>query len=280
MTRRLKAPEKWALERLNASRPIKRQFPDGYNLELPSNDPPDCILRSKTDPKNCLHVEFSALGPKQLFEFYNVGLRTNPPFIARVRIPYEPEFWMEQLLKKKDFKTSKAYHLLCTHFCSHFALPGMQAPAQNTRLDQQPIRLTNDMTGRFARTIWEQGVGVSKAVVFVQPETPETCLTTPHEQPKFPEIDVSSGYPTVQILMLSAPLSEKFELANIPDRSLTIRPKNKAWITADAFRIPNPKIGEIKLLNTVTNQAIKDAGFAAYFVGPSMPKLKYVNGIE
>ena len=166
---------------------------------------------SKSDPNKRTEIEFSALGPSELFEFYNVVLKRKPPYIAKISIPYEPDFWMRSLLEKKKFQTSDKYKLLVTHFSTHFTLPNMKRSALTGELKQQSMVLTQDMAARFARTVWEQGVGTSKAVVFVQPEVEPVLLTTIPEQPPSPEIDTQNGYPTIQLIFFALEVGKKID---------------------------------------------------------------------
>lgn len=270
---KLKEPEKWALDKLHSS--LSLQFPEGYEIEYPKQDPPDCIAVSKSDPNRRVEIEFSALGPSELFEFYNVVLKRKPPYIAKISIPYEPEFWMRSLLKKKKYKITDKYKLLVTHFSTHFTLPNMSKSALTGKLEQQPMILTQDMAARFARTVWEQGVGISKAVVFVQPDVEPVLLTTIPEQPASPEISIKDGYPTIQLIFFALDIGVKTNQDSIPTYELSIKPKNNTWKNEDKFRLSIPDIGKVELVNKNTGKEHGNVGRATFIMGPSMPKLTY-----
>ena len=64
--RKLKRIEKWALERLHETH--SRIFGDDFQVHLPTQDPPDCIIASK-DGTIKQPIEFTAFGHWEVFEF-------------------------------------------------------------------------------------------------------------------------------------------------------------------------------------------------------------------
>lgn len=270
----LKPAEEWALDLIKPG--IEDAFPEGYDVVVPEQDPPDCIVKSITDNRRQIAIEFSAMGPAEIFEFYNVGLRKEPPYISRISIPYEPEYWLEQLLKKKEFETSSKYSVLCTHFCSHFALPGWPTPKHSTKRHEQVIHLTPDMVGRFQTVIWNKGLNDDKTVLFVRPGTKTLNLSIPHEPDPVREIDISDGYPTVQLLAMNVPLGEMIDYSKIPALDLVIRPNNPKWDKPDDFRIPLPKPQRYFVKNEATGEEVPGV-FIMQMVGPSMPKIRYID---
>ena len=270
---KLKPAEAWALDLIRPG--LEKACPEGYDIIVPENDPPDCIAISKKDNRKRTAIEFSALGPPELFEFYNAGLKRDPPYISRISIPYEPEFWMEELLRKKKFVSDKRYDVLCTHFCSHFAMPDWPKPKQNAKKHQQIIPLTLDMVERFQNVVWNKGLNDEKTVLFVRPETKTLNLSLPTKPNPTKEIDVSDGYPTIQLIATNVPMGEMIDYSKIPQYDLVIRPKNPAWNKPDKFRIPTPKAKRLFVKNEESGEEVPGV-FCMQVIGPDMPMIKYL----
>lgn len=269
----LRPAEAWALDLIRPG--LEEACPEGYNIIVPENDPPDCIAISKGDDRKRTEIEFSAMGPPDLFKFYNVGLKRDPPYISRISIPYEPEFWMEELLRKKDFANDKRYNVLCTHFCSHFAMPDWPKPKQNTKKHEQTIPLTLDMVERFQNVIWSKGLNDEKTVLFVRPETRTLNLSLPTKPNPTREIDISGGYPTIQLIATNVPMGEMVNYSKIPQQDLIIPPKNPSWDKPERFRIPIPMTKRIFVKNEETAEEFPGV-FCMQIIGPSMPTIRYL----
>ncbi len=277
MSRSLKNDESWALELLDPLS-IKR-YPSGYNVEIPPSDPPDCVLVPNDPNDSETRIEFSALGPQKLFEFYATALKEKEPFFAEIRIPYEPEAWLKEVLDRKNFLKDTRYDILCTHFCTHYTLPGFDKRAHHKDQTLNPFVLTNDMLYRFISTAWDvaQGTNKEKAIVLVHPENqPERLL--PLASPPVPKvIDTSEGYPTIQFLITNFPVNKPIKWNNIKNISPSFKPYNSKWVVPDRFRIRKIEEGITYSIvdKTDGSERIIDGTLIFEVKGASMPNLKF-----
>lgn len=266
---KLNPPEEWALNFLRND--LDKQFPKGYEIDPQKNDPPDVIVRDIEDKSKSLAIEFAALGPTKIFHFYKAFLRQKGPCFWKIRIPYEPEVWVRDLVKRKSFAKSNKYQLLCTHFPSEFTFPESQEAVLHADQNFVPLRITKDFLMRLHRASWECRQD-GKAIVFVHPECEPIRLSSVVEPPEPKNIDDSKGYPTIQTWIANIPHNEHITPGNMPIRPVDIPPFNKEWKVPEDWRIDYPRWGQkIRLVNKKANETVP-VKVGLYEVShPSMP---------
>ncbi len=279
MSRELKGDEKWALDLLSPL--IGLRYKNGFTVDIPESDPPDCILKDKDGKSADTKVEFTALGPTKYFEFVAIALKKKTPFFAELQIPYEPEFWLQDVIDRKSFPQNDKYDVLCTHFCSHFILPGGTSKFRHSNMNLNPYVITKDMEYRFYNVAWKnKGLdSAPKAIVLVQPEQEPLRLMPQMKPGEMPDIDIEDGYPTIQLRLINYPMGEKLEWDKLEDLSRVFRPFNKEWKKPDKFRIPRSNQGHTFSVvhrdkETLTENLVE--GSLIIGIDKSMPVIKYV----
>ena len=276
MAKKLKDDEEWAL---NLLKPLNdKRYPNGYSISVPENDPPDCILEPEDKFDSPTRIEFSALGPKKYFEFVAVMLKKRTPFFAELQIPYEPEAWLQEVIDRKNFPENSRFDILCTHFCSHFTLPGFKQKGRHQNQDTNPFKITRDMLNRFYRVTWDnQNDHINpKPIVIVQPGSNPCGLTLVNEPPRVPDIDISKGFPTIQMRVSNLPNGENIKWDKIENLSRVFKPYNRNWKTPDIFRHAKP-IPEGYSCSIVHRTGTKDkliVGSLVMTVEMSMPTIE------
>lgn len=279
MVKKLKDDEEWALNLLKPLADLR--YRDGYTIAVPKNDPPDCILEpdNKTDVPT--KIEFSALGPKNYFEFVAVMLKKRTPFFAELQIPYEPENWLKEVIDRKSFPNNTKYDILCTHFCCHFTLPGFNKKGRHQSQDTNPFKITDDMLYRFYSVTWSNQVDKlnPKPIILVHPDAEPYRLTPLKEPPVIPDIDISNGFPTIQMRITNFPNGKKIDWEELENLSRVFNPYNKEWKIPDKFRIPKPipEGHSYSIMHKGDDKETLLEGALIMIVEMSMPKLKYLN---
>lgn len=278
MVRKLKEDEQWAL---NLLKPLcNARYRNGYKVSIPESDPPDCTLIPLEPSDKPTNIEFSALGPKKYFEFVAVMLKKKTPFFAELQIPYEPEMWLQEVINRKAFPDDGRYDILCTHFCSHFSLPGFTQKDRHQNNDTNPFKVTDDMLHRFMITAWknQKKSAQPKPIILVQPGSNPYRLTPTKDPKTARRIDISEGYPTIQMRVTNFPNGQPIKWGELENLSHIFKPYTNDWKVPDKFRKPKP-IPEGHCYKIVQRQDNADKLIEEALImciDMSMPVLKYV----
>lgn len=239
--KKLRQDEEWAMSFL---RPQLSQFlPNGFE-EFPqgNDDPPDCIVRDVSGKERDIRIEFGAIGPMKVFQIYQAYLKEEKHRFLRVRVPYEPELWLKERLVKKGYQDKSDFDWLCVHFSCEFKIFGMKRSACHTDQSFVPCAPTQDVLYRLQRQAWEMK-SPGKSLIFVHPECHPMPLLSGVEPPIPPALDISRGYPTVQLWFASIPVNERISLESMPIESIDIKPMNEGWIEPEPWRVDYGKWG-------------------------------------
>lgn len=221
--------EEWALNLMGPL--LEFIFPEGHNIEIPKQDPPDCIVTngSKSHP-----VEFTAFDTWKVFEFYNSGFKKKEePFYTILQIPYEPEQWIMSVMERKPYVLEDKFSdlILVTHF--HGGLDFQNSKPIDLINKTSAIGLTNDLIHRMR---WALCNSEYKDVdtFLVHPEHDPIQLNVPVDEPC--DLDVSGGYPTIQTLIGKFPLNKEIDFSTMERLDVKFSPKTDSWTEPDSLR--------------------------------------------
>ncbi|WP_154715145.1 hypothetical protein [Neptuniibacter caesariensis] len=250
--------EKWALDLLSPF--LISEFPNGYEVVVPNQDPPDCIA---TNGKKSLPIEFTAFDTWEVFKFYNSDFKKRKePFYSILQIPYEPEKWIMSVMERKSYALEDKFKdlTIVTHF--HGGLEFQNAEPQEIVSKTSAIGLTHDLLQRMSWALWNSKYR-NVETFLVYPGQNPIKLNVPVEEPS--EIDITNGYPTIQTIIGKFPLNQVIDFEKLERMEVKFFPKSQGWVQPDSLR-GGP-------IDPFTIQAEpKDTDALAWaFVAPSMP---------
>lgn len=254
----LDSMEKWALELLRPLLDV--EFPTGFNIEIPVQDPPDCIA---TNGVKSLPIEFTAFDTWEVFKFYNSDFKKNEePFYSILQIPYEPEKWIMSVMERKSYCLDDEFKdlVIVTHF--HGGLDFQHAEEQDVVSKTSAITLTHDLLQRMRWALWHSKYRDVDTFLVYPGQNPiklNVAVSKPYE------LDISRGYPTIQTIIGKFPLNRVIDFDKLEKVDVNFYPKTEGWVKPDAIRggtIPS---------FTIQAEPKDTTALALVFISPSMP---------
>ena len=137
------------------------------------------------------------------------------------------------------------------------------------------IVATKDMLHRFQYVISKTKIR-DKFAVFVQSGSGYVGLTSYDKIPIPPKINISEGYPTIQLSISTLKMNEKIDWKNIKIYKRTIKAKNPNWKNPEELKLKTPTFGSVELVNKKDNLQIKDPNAFYTYTEKLMPKVNYL----